>query len=272
MKFWALKICLVCFASSFALAEDIVYSKDETITGYKYYYEQDKVTINNGVKITYNSSADNRGYFTNNGIIAKGEGNSVFSNTANATFINNGTMTIGQFNNRGTAYFYGDATAMCAYGCNGFGNRGSGTFYIIGATLMGDMEHDDIYNWKGEATIKATNTLNFGICDLANSAKCGAKMGQLNGNFTNKGTSSAINVNIANMVYGTHYTIITGTISGIDTIGFLGANLDEVTTHYDIAKGEVWIEKKSTQPDKPDPNPDPDKPNPDNPTPPPPTA
>ena len=257
-------LAILAFVINCAFANDIVYSSNETIIGNKYYYENDRVTINQGVTITYSSSADNRGHFTNNGIIAKGEGNSVFSNTANATFINNGTMTIGQFNNRGTAYFYGDATTMCAYGCNGFGNRGGGTFYIIGAMLTGDMEHDDIYNWKGEATIKATNTLNFGICDLINSAKCGSKMGQLNGNLTNKGTSSVINVNIANMVYGTHYTIITGTIYGIDKIDFVGTNLNEITTHYDIANGEVWIEKKST------PNPDPN-PNPDNPNPPPPT-
>ena len=273
MKFWVLKICLVCFVGSFALAEDKIYSSNTTHTS-QIIYNQDKVTINAGVKVTYNSWADFRGSrFENNGEIDKGESSGAnFTNNVGATFINNGKMTMGQFSNSGTAIFYSNATALCSAGCKGFRNTKGGTFYIIGAILTGDFEMADAFSWNPQPN-PPQNTLVFGICDLSNSAKCGSTMGKINGNFTNASKNGVVKVNIANMIYGQRYTIITGTISGIDTIGFLGANLDEVTTHYDIAKGEVWIEKKSTQPDKPDPNPDPDKPNPnpDNPTPPPPS-
>lgn len=265
MKVWVLRLYFVLFVSACAFAEnnygDLVYSKDTTIKEGNYFYNEKsgKITINQGVKVTYQSSIDNRGYYENNGEIAKGESSIVFSNVLGATFINNGKMATGQFVNSGTATFYGDASAGLNASFDGFKNTGGGTFYIIGATLTtNNFSQEDRFYWNPPATLP-TNTLIFGICDLRDSSKCGTKMGQINGNFINKSKSSVVNVNIANMVYNQKYTIITGAITGLDNVGFVGANLGDIVGHYE--NGIVWIEKKSTEPEKP---------NPDNPTPPPP--
>lgn len=243
---------------------DLVYSKDTTINGYFYNEKGGKITINHGVKITYKNSVDNRdgAYYENNGEITMEHSGATFSNVLGGIFINNGSATFSNaFSNSSTATFYADAKAEIVQGNNirrngTFRNWKGGTFIIIGATLTGNFEVDDAYYARPPATLP-TNTLIFGICDLHDLSKCGTKMGQINGNFTNKSKSSIVNVNIANMVYGQKYTIITGTISGLDSIGFVGANLGEVTTHYNIANGVVWIEKKSIKPD-----PSPDNPNP----------
>ena len=226
-----------------------IYSGNVTIDGYFYNMESGKIIVNQGAKITYNSSVDNRGYYENNGEIIMNDSATTFSNVINGVFINNGRATFSNaFSNSSTATFYADAKAEIIYG-NGsrasgtFRNWKGGIFSIIGATLSGDFVQENGYGVSG--TIQ---TLIFGIRN--------SKMGQINGNLTN--TSGVVNVNIANMVYGTHYKIITGTIAGLDSVSFVGANLSDIITHYE--NGEVWIEKKSTEPDKP---------NPDNPNPPP---
>ena len=241
-------LAIVLFVCTFSLANNIIYSKSTTIQTITY-KEQDKVTINAGVKVTYASWAENRGYFVNNGEIANNSSN--LSNNVGATFIHNGKMTMGQFNNYGTAIFYSDATAICSAGCNGFRNTKGGTFYIIGATLTTDIfEMADAFSWTPQPN-PPQNTLIFGICD---SNKCGYKMGQINGNFLNASKNGVIQVNIANMTYGQKYTIITGTITGLDNVIFVGTNLSDYITHYE--NGEVWIEQKNN----PNPNPNPDNP------------
>lgn len=241
---------------------DLVYSSNTNISGSFINGASGKIIVNNGVKVTYESYIDNRGYYENNGEITSKDNDGVnFSNVLGATFINNGKMKVVQFSNSGTATFYNDASSYLYAGVSGnFRNFGGGTFYIIGATLTGNFEVDDAFYWNPPATFP-TNTLIFGICDLRDSSKCGTKMGQINGNFTNKSKSSVVSVNIANMAYGQKYTIITGTISGLDSVSFVGANLSDIITHYE--NGEVWIEKK--EPINPDPSPD-------NPNPPPPRA
>ena len=256
--------------TAFVFAEnnygDLVYSQDTTIESYFYNEKGGKIIVNNGVKIIYNTAVYNRdgAYFENNGEITNKDNDGIhFSNNSGATFINNGKIKVVQFSNRGTATFYSDASSSSYAGMSGnFRNVGGGTFYIIGATLTGDFEVDDSFYWNPPATYP-TNTLIFGIGDLRDSSKCGTKMGQINGDFTNKSKNSVVNVNIANMVYGQKYKIITGNISGLDSVSFVGANLDSVNTYYE--KGEVWVEQKSTEPEKPNP----EKPNPDNPNPPP---
>lgn len=249
MKIFTTLLLLITCAFADNNYGDLVYSSNTNISRSFINEASGKIIVNNGVKVTYESYIDNRGYYENNGEITSRDNDGVnFSNVLGATFINNGKMKVVQFSNSGsTATFYGDASSYLYAGVSGnFRNIKGGTFSIIGATLTGDFVQENGYGVSG--TIQ---TLIFGMRN--------SKMGQINGNLTN--ISGVVNVNIADMVYNQKYTIITGTIAGLDSVSFVGANLSDIITHYE--NGEVWIEKKSTEPDKP---------SPDNPNPPPPSA